>query len=492
MHSTMKSTLIFTVFNLLFASFALASSALNLSVGEERPIELGSIAKSVDISNTQVIAIKKGATKAVLLVQAKRLGQATLTVQLTSGQTEVYQVEVTAKSSSALGRLRSIPGLTITENNGKLMVQGTIRNRKDLVALQRIKSESPGSIIDATDTQLASSNTIVTTINDILKENDIANIQASAYGRIIVLEGSPKDEGQAEIAFRIAAMIHPQIENKLSKISKGGPSIGIEVLFVEVSRENKISAGFNPIFGKQDAVLATDGAVAQASISGKRGVSKAGDMTLGWQVGGIATFLRMIQDRSFTRVLSNPKLVARSGEQAKFHAGQTVYVRDTKVIPEASEGSEDKGANSLKFVETLTPIETGILLNIDTKLDALGQIDAKINTSVSELGSTDKGGAISVSKSAVDTAVTIKEGQTIMLSGLIRKQNNKTVHRVPVLADIPLLGELFKSRESNDKESEMLILVTMSRAHASDESLRGKATAIWDSAAQDVEFKLRD
>ena len=155
-----------------------------------------------------------------------------------------------------------------------------------------------------------------------MNENDIGNIQATAYGRILVLEGSPKDESERELAMRIAKMISPDIEDRMSKTSSAAPSINIEVMFVEVQKSNSETIGL-----KDPTKYSDDG---KAHVPGKPlgtathpGVGgTAGKMN--WQIGSLTAFLQMIQTKTSSRVLSNPQLITRSGVEAN---GRTTSTR---------------------------------------------------------------------------------------------------------------------------------------------------------------------
>src|SRR5690606_2966563 len=120
----------------------------------------------------------------------------------------------------------------------------------------------------------------------------------------------------------------------------------------------------------------------------------------------------------------------------KFLSGKTIYLTNYAQ-------TDDN-----KTLATLVPIDVGIILNITPKIDNLGQIDSKIDTEVSQAANIKENQVPVITKSQVTTDVTIKDGQTILLSGLVRKRNTKAVGRVPILADIPLFGELFKSRST--------------------------------------------
>src|SRR5262249_30287018 len=132
--------------------------------------------------------------------------------------------------------LAAAPDIKTERRGQQLVVKGRVRTRATLDTLRNAKAQFPGILIDATEKNLPEANAVVQTINRVLSENDIANIQAVSYGKILALEGSPKDEAERDLAVRIAQMISPEVEDRLSKTSSAAPSINIEVMFVEVEK----------------------------------------------------------------------------------------------------------------------------------------------------------------------------------------------------------------------------------------------------------------
>jgi type II secretory pathway component GspD/PulD (secretin) len=200
---------------------------------------------------------------------------------------------------------------------------------------------------------------------------------------------------------------------------------------------------------------------------------------MNWAVGPLSTFLKLIESKSVSRVLSNPKIVSRSGQQANFHSGGTFWLNP----------GTKSGEGGAVVSETIQ-IDYGIKLAVLPKIDPLGQIDTAITTSIIDIGAKIADNE-SITKSEVTTSVTVKDGQSILLSGLVRKTNKKKVDRVPLLADIPLVGEIFKSRQATDEDTELLVLVTMSRVQPSNERIKA-ADKLWDQSGSDVSFSVFD
>lgn len=471
-------------------AFADVPQTLYLLVGAKEVITLDEFADRVIVPDSGIVDVTRGDSKKKLIVAGKGRGSTTIKVILRSGKSQSIDTVVSDAGilRAALAHVVSIPGVRAEIKGGKVIVGGEIRSPSASDRLQGAKRTYAGVIVDATVSNMPDGNSVVNTINKVLAENDISNLQAESYGRLIVLQGSPRDGMQHELALRIARMIYPDIEDRVSKESNGAPPLSIEVVFIEVQKKNDKTIGFNGGLGT-DLRNGTHPEVGAQAADGKSGLipgikgsvpGSAGKYgRFNWAVGPLSTFLKLIESRSVSRVLSNPKIVARSGQQANFHSGGTFWLNPGKT----------SGEGNTVIAETIQ-VDFGIKLAVLPKIDPLGQIDTTLTTSIIDVGAKIADNE-SITKSEVTTSVTVKDGQSILLSGLVRKTNKKKVDRVPLLADIPLVGEVFKSRQSTNEESELLVLVTMSRVQPSNERIQA-ADKLWDQAGSDVSFSVFD
>lgn len=479
-----KAWLATTLLLTMFAGGTAVAEAVGLSLGagQSKKLELADMADSVDLSRADVVDVTRGANKAEVVVKARALGAVDLTIKLKNGTTVAYHI--TVSDPEALGRrleqvrrlMGSVPGVTVASQGSQIVLSGRVTSRDAVQRIATIKAQFPGLIIDGTDKAAPEPNTVVTTINKILDENDLGNIQAVAYGRLLVLEGSAKDESERELALRIARMIQGDIEDRISKTSSGAPPINIEVMFVEVKNRNHRELGFK---GKDGVAKSEDGKelYAVGGVDSKGIAGKTG--RLNWTVGSLTAFLSMIQTKTSSRVLSNPQIIGRSGVEAEFHSGGTATF--------GVEHVED-GEKKILFKE----VPYGVLLKVLPIIDKIGQIDVTLETNVADVSPTPvKNAVVDVVSTRLKTAVTLKDGQSIMLSGLVNRRNQKSVDKVPLLGDVPILGELFKSRVNNDEDKELLILITMNRISGNDQS-GDEARRLYDKARKDVEFSIFD
>jgi general secretion pathway protein D len=104
---------------------------------------------------------------------------------------------------------------------------------------------------------------------------------------------------------------------------------------------------------------------------------------------------------------------------------------------------------------------TGVELAVTPTINAQGLVVLQINQSISntEEGSTLAGSPI-ISARAVTTEVLAQSGQTVMLAGMMSESKNRVNTKVPLLGDLPLLGQLFQGEKDSTRKTELILLIT--------------------------------
>lgn len=144
-------------------------------------------------------------------------------------------------------------------------------------------------------------------------------------------------------------------------------------------------------------------------------------------------------------ILAEPRLATRSGGEASFLAGGEVPYQVTNSL----------GASNVEFKEF------GIQLTLKPEVDTNNNIRATVSTEVSAIdNSVAVQGVPGFLTRRTSTDVSMKSGETLVISGLINQQASKDINRLKFLSDIPILGELFKSKSFRDQKSELVIFVT--------------------------------
>jgi pilus assembly protein CpaC len=173
----------------------------------------------------------------------------------------------------------------------------------------------------------------------------------------------------------------------------------------------------------------------------------------------ITASLQLLINRGKAKVLAKPKLLTVSGEEASFLAGGEVpYIVQNSL-----------GASSIDFKPY------GVKLNIKPALDADGNIAASLRAEVSGIdsqnGITLNNAVIPALRTRwVETNVYMRSGSTLVIAGLIEDESQKLTSGIPILSDIPVLGELFKFTDDSQTQTELVIFVTPSLVGQNDDA----------------------
>lgn len=168
-----------------------------------------------------------------------------------------------------------------------------------------------------------------------------------------------------------------------------------------------------------------------------------------FEAGEVSVLVNALASNGTAKVLSEPSLVVLSGTPASFIAGGEFAVPTIVGI-----GGAQGQQTSFRGFGTSVVVTPTIVDNDLIRLQILPEFSA-VNSGNAV------GGIPGVDTRRINTTVELREGQTLMLSGLLSRQQATEVTRIPLLGDIPVVGPLvFNSKRATEDESELLILVT--------------------------------
>jgi pilus assembly protein CpaC len=166
----------------------------------------------------------------------------------------------------------------------------------------------------------------------------------------------------------------------------------------------------------------------------------------------LAALIQALEQRNILQTLDEPTLVTGDGKEASFLVGGEFP------IP-VLQGGANSGAVTIQFREygvrlTFTPVITGngnIRLHVKPEVSALDYTNA-----LSFNGFT----IPALSSRKIETNIELGEGQSFVIAGLIDRQVTETLSKIPVLSSLPILGNLFKSKEFDRNNTELVVMVT--------------------------------
>lgn len=166
------------------------------------------------------------------------------------------------------------------------------------------------------------------------------------------------------------------------------------------------------------------------------------------------TSLRALVTQGKARVHANPRIATVSGQRASIFIGKQRYL-STPVSIGGGRGEGDYFFRQTNF------IDAGVRLNITPWTGGEGEIIVDVQPEISVLSAPDaKTGLPDKSTRRANTTVRVRDGETIIIGGLVQRELMSTKTKVPLLGDIPLLGQFFRSEDTKEVMTEMAIFIT--------------------------------
>jgi general secretion pathway protein D len=240
----------------------------------------------------------------------------------------------------------------------------------------------------------------------------------------------------------------------------------IQVLMAEVTLNDRFEMGME--FALQD-LLFSEHATVQATPNGPIIKGPHFDTVFGTDVGAAGSgsgvnftvtgedfnfLFHALQTEGRLEVLSRPSIMVRDNQEANFVVGERVPTVQ----------SITQNANGIITPE-VTYEEVGVKLDVTPIINPDGFVNLDVKPEISAIGTSSVTVATGVTlptftTRTAETSVTVKDGETIIIGGLITNQENSSETKVPLAGDIPILGWAFRSNSRNTTKTELLIVLT--------------------------------
>ncbi len=247
--------------------------------------------------------------------------------------------------------------------------------------------------------------------------------------------------------------------------------IDVQLLSVTMSEGETTGIDWQQLYALQNVNVAIDRRDWQnvtkfqdnAITEGLYGSSKAvGQMITVQGEAKLKEVIKFLQTQGDVNSISNPKVLTLNNQPALITAGTEYFYKLTNTQTLA--GGTGAGAQATN--ENIQSVFSGVLLTITPEISSDHEITLKINPSLSEtttdIASTDNTNRTmppDLQRRQLSSVVTVKDGNRIILGGLINTKNTQSANQVPLLGDIPLLGYLFKYEEKVKTIEELVIII---------------------------------
>ncbi len=265
------------------------------------------------------------------------------------------------------------------------------------------------------------------------------------------------DEDSNTVLVLTAPKNFDTVRSILEELDRPVPQVLIKVLIAEVTHDRTVDLGFefsilNIAAGSRGTALFTDFGVADQTTG----------LIFRLVQGDLGAALQALEEIGRLDVLSRPYILTSDNQEATITVGSEVPRVTNSLITE--QGSTRN---------TVTYEDIGIILSVTPHINPEGLVIMDVGPEISSLSGvtvpiSDTLEAPVIAKRSAATHVAIRDGQTIVIGGLMEDRKTETIRKVPLLGDMPLVGALFRRTSTNKVKTELLIFLTPHVAHHAD------------------------
>lgn len=286
-----------------------------------------------------------------------------------------------------------------------------------------------------------------------------ASTESSSTGDLEGQVSIQADEDTNSLIIMTSAANYQKVKRILDELDKPVPQVLIKVLLAEVTHDGSVDLGTEFSYLNE---WKEEGSIAMDTDFG------IGDQSTGYVAKVIDEKfdlkLRALEQEGKLNILSRPYILASNNQKATITVGSEVpFIRDTRTTETG------------QTINTIEYEDIGIILEVTPYINDEGLVIMDLSQEISAIS----GNSVPISetvnasvfaKRASENRIIARNGQTVVIGGLMEDRQTDTVNKVPLLGDIPLLGLLFSRVEKENSKTELLIFLTPTVA-ATDKEL---------------------
>ncbi len=392
--------------------------------------------------------------------------------------------KVPSRSGSEMEDVQSISKIIADERTNSILIMGTNRSIakvKALIAqLDRSISGTDGRI-HVYRLKFAKAKDVATVLSTLVGDSSAKSTstkgkaaEATKSSGSVTLEGGVKvtadETTNSLIVVSSPKDYHTLVDNVIEKLDVVRPQVYLEAVIMSLNVNKSSSLGVSGFGGIINTLtngeqlngfggIMPSSPTSISTIAGASGGFGGGvissqtiDFTLSdgstASIPAISGIITALASDTDANVLSTPSIMTLDNEAAKIQVGQEVPVQSGTTV--------STGVTTFN----VTREDVGIILEITPQISEYDTVRLKIKQEITSVFGTDPSLGPTLDKKTVETAVLAKNKQTIVIGGLIDDRATVTTHKVPLLGDIPVLGNLFRNRTTEKAKTNLLVFIT--------------------------------
>jgi general secretion pathway protein D len=263
------------------------------------------------------------------------------------------------------------------------------------------------------------------------------------------------DEAKNALIITATPAEFKRVKQVLSRIDIEANQILIEATIAEVTLNDNVKFGVRWFLGGSGSNAKLNSALSPNPLAALP-IPGAPALAAGFQyalnIQNLQVVLNALSSVTDVNIVSSPSLMVMENKRATLQVGD-----DVPIITQQATAVQGAGS---PIVNSVSYRSTGIILGITPRLSDDGRVFLEIEQEVSNVASNSVATGPTISQRRVKTTVTVNGGETIILAGLMKDDTTRDRDQVPLLGDVPLFGNAFKTKDDTIKRTELLISIT--------------------------------
>ena len=407
---------------LTFSTAAHAKEVVKLDVNATVYVNVGSVITRITSGNPSIAVVKQidPTFKTGFLVEGHGVGTTVVLAWKADGQIAEYMVVVSPEDvgqAILIEEAIGLPGVHVRKVGEKILLTGTVENQYERnYALQIASFYVKGNVSLPLSTGSLGNLDLETSSATSNSSDDIEGSEVESSGSIVDL----------------LKMLHPT-------------QVRLEAQVIDINSDNTKDLGFQYGMGSgsRSGISISPNTFGVGEGVGRDEYSNNPLKWLDRHRTDIVASIRALVANGKARILSRPSITTMSGEEATIQIGGQIPYTTSNLT-----------GTTVQFKDY------GIILQCKPIVDADNKITVAVHAEVSNLSGQAVDGQPIISNRHANAVVNLESGTSMLIGGLMDSSESKTISKIPLLGDIPIIGEFFKYSYKTRNKRELIIIVT--------------------------------
>lgn len=425
--------------------YLISKTAKLMTMKESNTLLITDYPKNIETIKKVIKDIAKNNTMVVKTIPIKNADAKKLQTKLVAISKSIFNAKVASQQVKILLD-ENINGVIVIGNQANVTIVTNLLKSMDVES-----HASRGIQIFALKNSDAT--TVAKTLNGIIAKQKFAdpsmkpNISSSEEINAIIAIGEPT--------------VLKGIKHIVEELDKEKYQVYVKARIVEINKNNALNLGVK--YGFDAAALTSEGLYSLATnftgsaIAGTLGTSLAGTVvgsgaTRGFALGATLDFL---ETNGASKSISNPSILCVNNKESSIYVGRTISI---------STGSFANTGGITNAATTFKREDVGLTLKIKPRVSSNDKVNLDVEAvleNVIDDGSNNATGQPVTSKQEVKTQAILRHGESIIIGGLVKVSDRTSVSKLPLLGDIPWIGEwLFSSTTTTTQQDNLIVMLT--------------------------------